>query len=304
MSCSTDDEDIQVPIEYNTELNFNEAFSIQVDTLELDMTSSENANSIYITYSADNGLNENVLKYNPTTQVQSLLTHPDTSRARQIEITNNDVYSIASDGIYKFDLNFNNVVKINDINIPMACIRSTSVNDELLVLRSDKILKFNTISETYDYGLSTSPYEQIFDRDGELYNDNIYMFGGFTYINQPWPEDDIVNPSDAITVYNLETDTWSQNQTLPYSTFETFTVLSQNSIIIAGNRNLNLTNPFIGIYDITTNDYTEFNSTLLQNNISIRGMTLLNNEIYVAYVETMSSMPNLMTVKVAKAFIY
>lgn len=301
ISCSSDNEEDEMVYEINTELNFTEVFTIQVDTLDLDMASSVNANSIYITYSGDSGLNENVLKYNSTTQVQSYLTHPDTSQARQIEIIANNIYSIAIDGVYKFDLNLNNVVKSYDNYTQIPWAKTTSVNNKILVLNHNKILKFNTTSETYDFSSTNSPFEDSFKRDGEFYNDNLYIFGGTTYANQTWPDENVVNSSDAITIYNLSTDTWSQNQNLPFGAFETFTAIIDDSIIVAGNKNQDLSNPFIGIYDIISNNYTEFNNSLLQSNISIRGITILNSEIYVAYVELISSMPDLMTVKVAKA---
>jgi len=304
ISCSSDNEDNEVFYEINTELNFTEVFTFQVDTLNLDLASSDNVNSVYITFSSDNGLNENVLKYNSTSQVQSILTHPDTSQARQIEIINNNIYSVATDGIYKFDLNLNNSVKIRNSFIDIPWATNTSVNNELLILRHDKILKFNTFSETFDFSLTNSPFEDVFKRDGELFNDNLYMFGGTTYTYQPGPVEDIVNSSDAITIYNLSTDTWSQNQSLPFGAFETFTAIIDDSIIVAGNKNQDLSNPFIGIYDVITNNYTEFNNSLLQNSFSIRGITILNSEIYVAYVELISSMPDLMTVKVAKASLF
>jgi hypothetical protein len=47
ISCSSDNEVNEVFIEYNTELDFMEVFSFQVDTLELDMASSV---SVYLQY--------------------------------------------------------------------------------------------------------------------------------------------------------------------------------------------------------------------------------------------------------------
>jgi len=299
VSCSSDNE---LNIQNTNALDFIEVMSFQVDTLELDMASNIVANSFYITYSGDSGYNENVLKYNLATSSQSDLTHPDISESRQIEIINNNIYSISSNDIYKFDLNLNNLVNISNSYNDMRYFRTTSLNNELLIIGgSNKITKFDTNSEVYDFSLSDSPYGFRDQRDGEIYNNNIYMFGGANSTSQQWPEEDLINSFDEITVYNIATDNWSQNQSLPYQVFESFTSLYNDSIIVTGNKNQDQTNSFIGRYDLLTNSYSEFDTSLDLENITIRGITILSDEIFIAYIDLISPMPDLMTVKVVKS---
>ncbi|HIC31857.1 MAG TPA: hypothetical protein EYO76_08050 [Flavobacteriaceae bacterium] len=299
VSCSSDNEP---SIQNTTSLVFTEVMSFQVDTLELDMASNIVVNSFYITYSGDSGYNENVLKYNLTTSSQSDLTHPDISESRQIEIINDNIYSISSNDIYKFDLDLNNLVNISDSYNNMRYLRTTSLNNELLIIGgSDEIAKFDTNTEAYDFSLSDSPYGYRDQRDGEIYNNNIYMFGGANSTPQQWPEEDIINSFDEITIYNMSTDNWSQTQSLPYQVFESFTSLYNDSIIVTGNKNQDQTNSFIGRYDLLTDSYSEFDTSLDLENITIRGVTVLNDEIIIAYIDLVSPMPDLMTVKVVKA---
>ena len=298
-SCSSDNESSNLN---PATLDFTEVMTFQVDTLELDMVSHINENSLYITYSGDSGFNENVLKYNLTTLTQNDIIHPDISESRQIEIINDNIYSISSNDIYKFDLDLNNLVNINDSYNDMRYLRTSSINNELLIVGgSSEIAKFDTNSDVYDFSLSDSPYGFRAQRDGEIYNNNIYMFGGANSTPQQWPEEDIINSFDEITVYNLSTDTWSQNQSLPYEVFESFTSLYNDSIIVTGNKNQDQTNSFIGEYDILTNTYSELDTSLDLQNITIRGITVLNDEIFIAYIDLISPMPDLMTVKVIKA---
>lgn len=298
-SCSSDNEP---SIQNSTSLHFTEVMTFQVDTLELDMASNFSENSLYITYSGDSGLNENVLKFNISTQSVSNLIHPDISESRQIEIINNYIYSISSNDIYRFDLDLNNLENISDNYNDMRYLRMSSFNNELLIVGgSNKIAKFDTTAQAYDFSLSESPYGYRDQRDGEFYNNNIYMFGGANSTPQQWPEEDIINSFNEITVYNLSTDTWSQNQSLPYEVFESFSSLYNDSIIVTGNKNQDQTNSFIGQYNLLTNSYSEFDTSLDLENTTIRGVTVLNDEIFIAYIDLLSPMPDLMTVKVVKA---
>ena len=80
-SCTSNQENKQV--NFNN-LSFTDIYTIQVDTLEMDMISDATQNSIYITYSSNNGLNENILKLNTSTLNPLEITHPDYSESREI----------------------------------------------------------------------------------------------------------------------------------------------------------------------------------------------------------------------------
>lgn len=298
-SCTSDNE---LSIQNTTSLDFTEVVSFQVDTLELDLVSNINENSLYITYSGDSGFNENVLKYNTTTSAQNEITHPDISESRQIEIINNLIYSISSNDIYTYDLNLDNVTNINNLYNDRRYLRTSSLNNDLLIIGgTNQIVKFDTSAQTYDYTLTDSPYEFRDKNDGEILNNNIYIFGGRTcnYSGEEFDNQEC-DSHNEITIYNLLNDNWT-NETIPYQIHESFTELYGNKIIVAGNKNSNQTNSFIAEYIPSTNTYSNIQSNLDLNDITIRGVTILNNEIFIAYIEVSSFMSDLMTVKIVKA---
>jgi len=289
-SCTSDNES---SIINQAPLNFSEVMTFEVDTLELDMVSSVIENSFYITYSPDNGLNENVLKYDLTTLSQNDLTHPDTSESRQIEIINDIIYSISSNDVYKYDLNLGN---LNTAHVGYGDYkrysRLTSYNDDILMVSGlyYGIRRFDTTSETYVTPYSPPPNEPRFQNDGEIYNDNIYTFGG-------WITDGI---SNEILIYNILTDTWDQ-ESLPYDIFESYTDTYNDNIFVTGNKDSNQTNSFLAEYDPISNSYTDILSNLDLANITIRGITILNDDVFIAYADLVSPMPSIIPIKVVKA---
>ena len=300
-SCSPDNDS---SIQNTASLDFIEVMSFQVDTLALDMTSNINANSYYITYSGDSGLNENVLKYNLTSMAQTDLVHPDISESRQIEVINGNIYSISHNDVYRYDLNLNNLEEVNIGYSDWRDARATIYNNNILMTTFlyDGIRRFDTSTNDYVNPISSLPNQQgrLYWSDGEVYGNKLYVFGGGETIRQPWPNPDIVNSFSEITIYDFNTDSWSE-ENLPYVAYETFTALYNSSIIVTGNRNQDQTNSFIGQYDILTNTYSELDTSLDLENITIRGITILNDEILLAYIDLVSPMPDLMTVKVVKA---
>ncbi|WCO03553.1 Kelch repeat-containing protein [Psychroserpens ponticola] len=297
-SCSSDNELSNLNI---TSLDFTEILTFQVDTLELDLASSSSENSFFITYSADNGLNESVLKYNLTTLTQNDLTHPDVAESRQIEIINGSIYSVSSNDIYKYDLNLNNITTVDNGFTQLRYLRTTSFNDELLIFAgNDKIISYDTSLDTFDFDVSSMPYGYRDQNDGEIYNSKIHIFGGREcdsfedFMNQQ------CNSFNEINIYDFVTDTWTQ-ETTPYQIHESFTDLYNDKIIVSGNKNSNQTNSFIAEYDTLTNSFSDILSNLDMSNITIRGITILNNDVYLAYADLITPMPSIVTIKVVKA---
>ena len=201
-SCSSDDNS-NLTNSNRPSLDFSEVITFQVDTLELDMISSDVENAFFITYSADNGFNESVLKYEVATNSQTGLVHPDISESRQIEIINNYIYSISSNDIYKFDLNLNNLLNINSSYNNAIYSRATKFNNDLLYFYSDKIGSFNINSESYNSVLSISPYDYRDQNDGEIVNDIVYMFGGRQCDSHEDFENNTCDSFNEINIYNI-----------------------------------------------------------------------------------------------------
>lgn len=301
-SCSSDETSNSANIN-RVPLDFTEVMSFQVDTLELDMISSSVENSFFITYSSDNGFNENVLKYNVSSNSQTDLVHPDISESRQIEIINDNIYSISSNDIYKFDLNLSNLSNINSTYNNAVFLRATNYQNDLLFLfdyNLNNIGRFDINSESYDNHLSTFPYTSRFQSDAEIINDVIYIFGGKSCDSN---EDFVNNTCDSfneVNIYNIIDDTWNQ-EFLPYQINESFTAIYGNTILVSGNKNPDQTNSFLGEYDVTTNTYNDLLTSLDLENITIRGITVFNDEVYIAYADLINPMPDIMTIKVVKA---
>jgi hypothetical protein len=290
-SCSSDNK----PISSTQSLNFSEIFNIQVDTLELDMITDTGENALYITYSADNGLNENLMKYNLTTSSQTTITHPDVSTSRQIEIIGNVLYSVSFTSVYKFDLNLGNATLIRSDHTANEELKGVSYNDEILFpMGYNNITSFNTLANTTQTLLNSWSTTRA-RSDGEIYNDKLYSFGGSTGMRISVSES-----FNEINIFDIVNNTWSQ-QSLPFTVFESFTALNVDKIIVAGNKNSAGNEAFIGIYDPSLNTFTEIPVSLDLNNISIRSIAILNNDLYVAYADFLPIMPSLIPIKVAKA---
>ncbi|REG83485.1 Kelch repeat-containing protein [Winogradskyella sediminis] len=292
-SCSSDNE---VSIQNSNSLDFTEVMSFQVDTLDMDITSDLSTNSLFITSSNDDIWPEKVLKYNLSTLTQSDFIHDDGTESRQIEIIGSFIYSFSYNHTVKYDLDLSNIVDLNH-HSGLSYSKATKYNNDILILSGEKcydclempIKLFNSNNETFSE-LTVFPNGIRMHADGIVNNDILYMFGG---------TDNIANYNE-INIYNIIDDVWTQ-EILPYQVYESFTSLYNNSILVAGNKESNNSNAFIGVYDITTNSYNELSTSLNLDNITIRGITILNDEVFVAYADLVSPLPNLITIKVIKA---
>lgn len=270
-------------------LSFNELFTVNVDTLQLDMISSSVENSLYLSYSANNGLNENLLKYDLVNNSTTSIIHPDVSESRQIEIIGNDIYSISSNEIYKFDLQLTNTNLINAVYNSCPYLRTVSDNNKIIIpTRLNEFMSFDTSTNSYQT-VNTLPHYR-YNADSEIVNGKLYVFGG---------SDDLIQPTNEIKIYDMSLGTWAL-ENLPYPVYESFSDVHNNTIIIAGNKQSDFSQAFIGIYDPITNSFNELTTSLDLNNITIRSITVLNNDLYIAYTDWTANFPALINIKVAK----
>ncbi len=288
-SCSSDNE---TSLQNTNTLNFSELMTFQTDTLDIDMISHHSENSIYITHSAIVDDIENIIKYNLTTLTPTTLSHYDLSESRQIIINGDNLFSLGTASVYKMDLDLGNLTTVNSYFFSYFYPRVINYGDEIIIsFGINNLVSYNTI--TYESSGQFNSYSNArFRADGEIYNNTLYIFGGSSlFRNIAYNE---------INMHNMVTNTWSQ-ETFPFSILESFTSLYNDSIIVAGNKGLDSSNAFIGVYNIVSNTFIEYTTSLDIENISIRGITVLNDEIFLAYVDLTLPMPDLFTVKVAKA---
>lgn len=289
-SCSSDDSNTT----NRQNLSFTDIYTIQADTLEMDMISNIGENSIYISYSADNGYNENLLKLNVNTLNTNEIILPDVAESRQIEIVNNNIFSLSGNDIFKLDLNLNLISTNNRYN-ESYLPRITSRNNTIEIFRGiNNILSYDILTDNYIYPSFPTNSNYFLRADVEIINDKLFTFGGLNYVNQNW----VI--SNQINIYNYALNSWS-SQNLPFNAYETFTDVYDNKIIVGGNKQNNQSDAFIGIYDPSNGSYTNFSTTINLNAISLRGLTVLNDELYIAYLDYNSPLPNSLSIKIAKA---
>jgi len=290
-SCSSEDKTASTPIP----LNFTDLFTFQVDTLDLDMKSNVGQNSLYISYSTNNGFNENIMKFELNNSSQIVIVHPDMTESRQIEIVGGQLFSFGGYTNYSMDLNLQNIALINQTPAGFGYFRTLVYNNEIYFPYGfDNYTVYNTSTNNFQYFWNSFSTLRG-NSDGEIINGKLYSFGGSTGTSNYQPQS-----YNEINIYDLVTNTWTQN-TLPYAVFESFTSIYGGNIIVAGNKNSDRSGAFLAIYNPVSNTFNQLTTSLNINNITIRNVAILNNDLYIAYADIISPMPNLINIKVAKA---
>ena len=289
-SCSSDDSNTT----NRQNLTFTDIYTIQADTLDIDMISNVGENSIYISYSADNGYNENLLKLNVSSLNTNEIILPDFAESRQIEIVNNDIFSLSGNDIFKLDLNLN-LISSNNIYNGSVFSRITHKNNTIQILKGiNNIPEYDILTDNYIFPNFPNNQNYTLRSDGEIINDILYTFGGINYVNPNWVT------SNQINIYDYLTNNWS-SQNLSFNVYESFTDIYNNKVIVGGNKQSNQSEAFIGIYDPSNGTYTDFTTTLNLSAISLRGLTVLNDELYIAYIDYNFPLPSALSIKIAKA---
>lgn len=293
-SCSDNDDTLRQIPPY---LNFSPVLNFTTDSLELDITNSTNENSIYISYSDIADIYaENVIKYNLSNLSQTNMTHHDDSYGVQIEVIGNSIFSISYNYSSKFDINLGNNTQISQ---SFSNSKATKYGNNILLFSGEEysipaqinmnVLRFDTSNETYSQ-IASFPNGNRFRGDGIVYNNKLHIFGG---------NDGITNYNE-INIYDLVSNTWSQGN-LPFTVYESFTSLYNNSIVVAGNKNSDSSGAFIGVYDLNTNTFTELTTSLNLSDTSIRGITVIDDEMYIIYTNFTSPFIGPITMHLYKA---
>lgn len=295
-SCTDNDGTLKQTAQ--SSLNFSPVLSFTTDTLDLDITNSIAENSVYISYSDIPDIyTENVIKYNLTDLSQTNMSHQDDSESAQIEVIGNSIFSISMNYSSKFDINLSNNSQIPQSSYSKS--KAAKYNNNILLFSGEahsipssntmNILNFDTATETYTQ-IASYPNGQRINGDGVVFNNALYIFGG---------TDGTTNYSE-INIYDLLNNVWSQHN-LPFTVYESFTALYNNSVIVAGNRNSNSSGAFIGIYNPATDTFNELTTSLNLSNMSVRGITVINDEIYIVGTNFNSPFTSPITMHLYKA---
>ncbi|RZJ67073.1 MAG: hypothetical protein EOO50_07365 [Flavobacterium sp.] len=286
-SCAQDDS--ETPFQNTAD----EVFSFEVDSINLDMIAAPDGNSLYVTYSADNGLNENLTRFNLQSGSQTTVVHPDLSEGRKLVILGDYVYSVGN-VMYRASLD------LAQVEVFGPGIGSIGANSPV----SDGTNIF------YVFGYESWATFDLTTGEPDLQNDNwnlwrtgsascfrqekIYLFGGHS-----GNANDGFEIFDSIFIYDTNDNSWSQN-TLPFAAFETFSASYGGQILLAGNKFSDGSGAFIGIYDTQSATFVDTPISLDLQNISIRSIAAIGDDFYVAYVELENIGDATMTVKVVK----
>lgn len=278
-------------IENNSTINFVDVMTITVDTLEMDMVGDTNNNSLYLSYSPYNDTNDNILKIDILTNSQTIEANPDPTDSRQLSINGNNLYSFGVDNVIKMDMNLNNAQTVNiGYNIFFYSRAIQNGNEILFSFGQNNLISYDILTDSYLGTLSSDPV--IIKSDGAVVNNKLYSFGG-----NYWTQN---LASNKIQIYDLASSIYTESN-LPYTIYESFVTTFQGNLIVAGNKNIDQSGAFLAIYNPITSSYTDISTTLDLNSISIRSISIINNDMYIAYCQNYIPMSTMNTIKIVKS---
>lgn len=270
-----------------------EVTSFSVDSLEIDMIGNLEENALYFSYSPDNDINDNIMKYDLQNQSQIVEAQPDPTDSRQLIIWGNFIYSFGTADVIKLDLDLNNSEIVNsDYNIFFYSRAVQNGSSVYFPFGNNNLVSYNILDNTYEGTINSDPL--TVRSDGAIVNNSLYSFGGFRYWTNPI--------SDKLKIYDLTASTYSES-TLPYPMYESFTATYEGNIIVAGNKNLDQSSAFIAVYDPILGTYSDLNTTLNLNSISIRSICVIQDELFIAYCEYYNPSNTTHVIKIAKGIL-
>jgi hypothetical protein len=285
MSCDSE------RIQSHSTINFVDIATISVDTLEIDMVGDANQNALYLAYSPNNDVNDNTMKLDLQTLSQTIEAHPDPTESRQLAILGNHLYSFGVDQVLKMDMDLNNLQVVNSgYSIFFYSRAVPNGNTVLFPFGQNDLVSYDILTDTYQGTIDFDPL--TLRSDGAVMNNILYSFGGNPLSLNPM--------SDKIKMYDLITSSYSESN-LPYPIYESFVTTYQGNFIVAGNKNTTQGDAFLAIYNPTTATYTDMNTSLNLSTISIRSISVVNDELYLAYCENFSPTASVNTIKIVKS---
>ncbi|WP_400078983.1 kelch repeat-containing protein [Winogradskyella sp. R77965] len=253
-------------------------------------TSSANDGSyIYVTngFSLAGGYTMDVFKFDITNNSWSVLTNSTIAkRFGSAAIVGNNLFifngyisnNAFNDAIEVVDTSTGTVSNTGLVNPEPAAAAGVSVDGNIVYSfggsiatgYSNKLYAFNTATLTLTE-LGTMPV--ALETKGEVVNGKLYVIGGFNG-----------SVSDKIYVYDIATDAWTDEYTLPQGLSANATAVVGNKIYVVGDFS---DQNFTGYFDTATNTFTETSSNLInRRHASAEGV---NDELYVMGGNTSSS---------------
>ncbi|MBC2846150.1 Kelch repeat-containing protein [Winogradskyella flava] len=252
-------------------------------------SSANDGSNIYVAngFSIAGGFTSDVFKYDITNNSWSVLTNATIGkRFGSAAIVGNNLFifngytpgNSFNDALEIVDLATGVVVNPGLVNPQPAAGAGVSVEGNIIYSFggntgsgfSNKLYAVNTSALTIT---ELAPMPIAAETKGEVVNGKLYIIGGFNG-----------STSDKIHVYDISTNTWTDEYTLPQT-------LSANATAVVGDRIYVLGDfsdqNFTGYFDTSTNTFTETTSNLVnRRHASAEGV---NGELYVMGGNTTSS---------------
>lgn len=315
ISCSieptTNEEDSMVSNQARTGLSFNELFTFNSDGehfLGLGMTISNNEDAIYIAHRkmVTGTKDERILKYSIDTDNLSEYNfdHSDLV-SKELEVIDDAVYLVGGTVINRY----RSTVDYDPKSVPhdrsLYRYGATSNNDNLYIIgggntivesdnggesiEANHILKYNTIAERFETE-AIMPNRKFF-ADASIVNDKMYVFGGSASMDHLGTND--------IYIYDMLTGSFNTSYQMPTNVIHTFTSSADNLIFVGGSRWLDVNGEdasfddvdhfesFLGVFDTTTNQFTEIDLPFDDaNRNAIQQVGVNGDYLYVVYGNT------------------
>ncbi|RMB63290.1 hypothetical protein EAX61_02550 [Dokdonia sinensis] len=250
-------------------------------------------NSLFVSTRAavNNNNSELVVKYNAETGTEESFLFPQADFvSKQLLVRDDQLVIVGGQYVNRYDL--------DDLNNPTSELHGkaltrfgTAVQGDILYIIGggldnvdpEKIFQYNL--ETGQLSDFVSLPEPRFGARGTIVNNKLYVFGGTTTFGGS----DAMNTLYIIDIATQQITTETMPVSLNYSYVERF----QNLIYVAGRIDLrndegNNTgrDEFIGVYDTRDGSWTELTTNLTGTQddfVSIHGMGLFNNRLYIIY---------------------
>lgn len=253
------------------------------------MSSATDGNNIYVTngFSLAGGYTSDVFKYDTINNTWNVLTNSTIAkRFGSAEIVGNDLFifnGFVSNDVYNetlevVDLTTGTVTNTGLINPQPAAVAGVTKEGNVIYSfggntatgYSNKLYALDTTTLMVTE-LASMPIAA--ETKGEIVNGKLYVIGGYNG-----------NVSDKIYVYDIATNIWTNQYTLPQGLSANATAVVGTDIYVVGDFS---DQTFTGYFNTITNTFTETTSNLLGRRHAVAEG--VNGELYVMGGNTTSS---------------
>lgn len=258
--------------------------------------SSKKRNALFVANKASNSLPIVITTYDlATNQMTNYNNTIHQLSSFGMQIKHNSLFLATSNQIFKYDLNnMSNAPIVTNHQNYLTRFGTAIINNDIYLTSGDvedasnanKIYRFdiqNSSTNTAPFLLSQAKY----GGSSTILDNNMYVFGGTLTFGANNPD----TSSNKIVKINLN-DNMVSEITMPKAAQYTYTTNHDHLIYVGGHlrefENMTLTNNeiYIGVFNTITGTFTVINHNLdshFQNQQlkCIRGLTILNNKLYV-----------------------